>query len=144
MDPGLGGPIVDGMKSARIVVERYLAEVLGGSQADAVDELIADAVLRRRVELFRTAFTDVAIKPNLVVTEGDVAGVTLSARGTHAGPFQGMPATGHRWSATCSAFYRIADGRIVDHWVNWDLLGILEQIGAVRRIDEVRQREEKP
>ena len=29
----------------------------------------------------------------------------------------------------------IRAGRIVDNWETWDLLGILEQIGGVRRAD---------
>jgi predicted ester cyclase len=43
--------------------------------------------------------------------------------------------TGRRWAATCSAFYRVVDERIVDSWMNWDLLGILEQLGGVRRAE---------
>jgi hypothetical protein len=29
----------------------------------------------------------------------------------------------------------VQGGRIVDSWLNWDLLGILEQVGGVRRAE---------
>ena len=72
---------------------------------------------------------------NLVVAAGDLVGVTTIGRGTHVGPFHGFAPTGRQWSAPATALFRISGGRIVDHWVTWDMLGILEQLGAVRRID---------
>lgn len=117
------------------IVERFLDEVLNGRNPGAADELISDETFKQRVELFRQAFPDVEATANLVIVDGDIVAVNLTGRGTHLGTFQGVTPTGRQWAATCSAFYRISDGRIADHWVNWDLLGILEQIGAVRRIE---------
>jgi predicted ester cyclase len=85
--------------------------------------------------LFLEAFPDLEVTTNLIVAEGDLVAVNLVGRGTHKGMFQGVPPTGRRWAATCCAFFRVADGRIADAWVNWDELGILEQIGGVRRAD---------
>jgi predicted ester cyclase len=73
------------------------------------------------------------VRTRLVIAEPPYVAVHLTARGTHRGIFQGIPATGRSWAASCSALYRIEDGRIVDCWENWDLLGILEQLGGVRR-----------
>jgi hypothetical protein len=42
----------------------------------------------------------------------------------------GQP-TGKTWKATCNAHYRVANGKIVDFWVNWDWLSIMQQLGAV-------------
>lgn len=59
--------------------------------------------------------------------------VHLVGQGTHLGLFQGIPATGRRWSASCTALYRVHAGRIVDFWINWDELAILEHGGVARR-----------
>ena len=118
-----------------MVVERYVEEVLNGHDLAALDELVADATLRQRVRLFLEAFPDLEVEPKLVVSEGNLVAVNLIGRGTHRGTFQGVPPTGRRWAATCSAFYRLEDGRIDDAWINWDVLGILEQVGGVRRAE---------
>jgi steroid delta-isomerase-like uncharacterized protein len=116
-----------------MVVERFVEEVLNRHDLVALDELVADETLKQRVRLFLEAFPDLEVTPNLVVGDGELVAVNLVARGTHEGTFQGVPATGRPWAATCSAFYRVEDGRIADSWINWDLLGILEQLGGVRR-----------
>jgi predicted ester cyclase len=45
--------------------------------------------------------------------------------------FRGYPPSGKKWQATASAWYQVGDGRIVNAWINWDWLAILEAIGAV-------------
>lgn len=121
--------------TSRAVVERYLEEVLNGHQLGALDELVSSEALQQRVTAFLTAFPDLRVSPDRIVAEGDVAAVHLSGEATHRRMFQGMPATQRRWKATCSALYEVREGRIVDAWVNWDLLAIMEQIGAIRRVE---------
>jgi predicted ester cyclase len=116
-----------------MVVERYVEEVLNRHDLGALDELVADETLKQRVRLFLEAFPDLEVTTNLVVANGELVAVNLIGRGTHEGTFQGVPATGRGWAATCSAFYRVQDERIADAWVNWDVLGILDQLGGGRR-----------
>ena len=117
----------------RAVIERYLREVLPGGDADAGLEIVADASLQQSLRSLRRAFGAFEVTPNVVVTVGEYAAVNVSARGTHSGLFQGVQPTGRPWIAGSSAIYRVEDGRIVDSWVTWDILAILEQIGAIRR-----------
>lgn len=117
----------------RGVVERYLREVLSGAGPASIEELVDNGVLGDKVRSFRSAFPDLTVTPRQMVTDGDVVAVHASASGTHRKVFQGLPATGRRWSASCTALYRIEDGRIVDFWVTWDLLSIMEQLGGVKR-----------
>lgn len=116
-------------------VERFVDEVLNRHDLAALDELVADGTLKQRVRLFLEAFPDLEVTTNLLVAGDDLVAVNLIGRGTHEGTFQGVPPTRRRWAATCSAFYRVEGGRIADAWLNWDLLGILEQIGGVRRAE---------
>ena len=118
-----------------MVVERFLGEVMNDHDLVALEELVADETLRQRVRLFLEAFPDLGVEKNLIVSDGDLVAVNLTGRGTHERTFQGVPPTGRRWAATCSAFFRIEDDRIADAWVDWDLLGILEQLGGVRRAE---------
>lgn len=117
----------------RDIVKRYLREVLGGEGPGTVEELIAGEAVRANVTAFRAAFPDLSVVTHLVVGDGELVAVHLSGRATHRGIFQGVPATGRTWTASCTALFRVEDGRISDAWVNWDLLAILEQLGAIRR-----------
>jgi predicted ester cyclase len=118
-----------------MVIERYVEEVLNRHDLGALDELVADETLKQRVRLFLEAFPDLEVTTNLVVANGELVAVNLIGRGTHQGTFQGVPPTGRGWAATCSAFYRVEAERIADAWVNWDVLGILDQLGGVRRAE---------
>lgn len=116
-----------------MVVGRYLDEVLSGGRPSALDGLVAAADLRQRAASLRRAFPDLTVTVRRVIEEGEMVGVHVTGRGTHLGVFQGVPPTGRTWSAGCTALYRVVDGQIVDAWVTWDLLAILEQLGGIAR-----------
>lgn len=117
----------------KTVVERYVTEVLNGKDRSRIEALVKDGNLRQRIAVFLAAFPDLTITTRHLIAEGNVVALHLVGSATHQGPFQGMPPTGRSWSASCSALYEVADGSIVDAWVNWDLLSIMEQIGAIHR-----------
>jgi predicted ester cyclase len=55
-----------------------------------------------------------------------------TARGTHKGVWMGVKPTGRRVSFSGINIYTIDGGKFVSSHVNWDLLGILQQIGGVK------------
>ena len=55
----------------------------------------------------------------------------LLCRGTNRGPFLGAPPTGKVVTYTGFDLNRIERGRIVESWVNYDALGLLQQLGLV-------------
>jgi predicted ester cyclase len=55
----------------------------------------------------------------------------FSARGTQRGLFLGVAPTGRVVSYTGMDLNRIAKGKIVESWVNYDALALLQQIGLV-------------
>lgn len=115
------------------VVERYLQEVLNEGGSDSAETLVANEPLRQRATAFRTAFPDLSVRVIRILAQDGLVAVHLVGNGTHRGTFQGIRATGRPWSASCTAIYEVREGRIVDFWVNWDVLAILEQLGAVQR-----------
>jgi predicted ester cyclase len=121
----------------KLVVERYVAEVLNGAVPDSAAELIANDTLRKRVDGFRSAFPDAQVSTARVLAQGNLVAVHLAGSGTHRGTFQGCPPTGREWEATCTGIYRVEAGRIEDVWINWDWLAVMEQLGCVRRVETV-------
>jgi predicted ester cyclase len=56
--------------------------------------------------------------------------VRVTVRGTHEGEFMGRPATGRQFAVPSAGIFRIADGRIAEHWGVFDQLTMLGQLGA--------------
>ena len=79
----------------------------------------------------RTAFPDVAVTVEDVLAEGDVVAVRWTWRGTQNGPFLGLPPTGESVTGSGIGLFRIANGRIVEDFVQEDTFGLLQQIGAI-------------
>lgn len=65
------------------------------------------------------------------LAEADKATVRARAQGTHRGPFGAFRASGRTIDFTITATALVRHGQIVELWVNGDLLGLMQQLGAV-------------
>lgn len=73
---------------------------------------------------------DLQTRTEDLFAEGDKVVERWSMSMTHTGaPLFGAPATGRRVQVTGTSIYRIADGKIVEHWANMDFIGVLQQLG---------------
>ena len=77
------------------------------------------------------AFPDIDHHILDVVAEGDKVALRLNITGTHKGQFQDIPATGKKISVGCVNFLSIIDGKIIEEWSNSDMMGLMQQIGAI-------------
>lgn len=74
------------------------------------------------------AFPDVVVDElDLVATEDRVV-ERSHARGTHKGDFMGAPGTGRRCEWWEIHVYRMADGKIAEHWVEMSMLELVSQV----------------
>jgi steroid delta-isomerase-like uncharacterized protein len=83
------------------------------------------------VRLYRNAFPDARITVEDQVAEGDKVATRWSARGTHQGELTGVGPTGNRVEITGITISRIEGGKIAEDWINYDALGMLQQVGAI-------------
>jgi predicted ester cyclase len=78
------------------------------------------------------SFPDMYIKTEDLIAEGDKVVERWTQSGAYTGaPFFGAPPNGKRFSVTGTSIYRIANGRIVEHWGEMDFLGLLQQLGMI-------------
>jgi len=66
-----------------------------------------------------------------MIAEGDKVVVRSTFRGTHKGDLMGIPPTGKQVTMPLILIYRIADDKIVEHWMQADALGLLQQLGVI-------------
>ena len=97
----------------------------GGHQAHGLEE-------GRQVftKMWR-AFPDHHETVDDMIAEGDKVVTRGRWTGTHQGEFQGIAATGKRVTLKVITIYRIVGARIVEVWEEADILGMLQQLGAI-------------
>jgi len=78
-----------------------------------------------------SAFPD--LKHTIVeqVSAGNKVVTRWTATGTHENDFMGAAATGKRINLSGINIYTIRRGKLSESHVNWDLLGLMHQLGAV-------------
>jgi steroid delta-isomerase-like uncharacterized protein len=130
----------------KALYRRFVEEVVNSGNFAIVDELYSPdyvdhsappgapgglAGVKAVMGMFRSAFPDVHFTIVQMVGEGDIVATYVTGEGTQNGAFMGRPASGKhaKWAST--GFFRVANGKIVEHWGVPDLLAILTQIGAM-------------
>ena len=85
--------------------------------------------VRRSLRWVRDTFGDRQVDIADLIASGDrvVARVRFSA--TQTGELFGKPATGRRFEAEQVHIWRVADGRLAEHWMVRDDLGTRRQLG---------------
>lgn len=83
------------------------------------------------IAAFNAAFPDARLTEQDLISEGEKVVTRWTLHGTHQGDYQGLPATGRSVALTGITVDRIKGGQVVEHWVELDLLGLLQQLGTV-------------
>jgi predicted ester cyclase len=76
-----------------------------------------------------SAFPDLATSIEDMFVSGDKLAVTLIWRGTHAGPYGGVPATGKPVEVRDSAIWHFKDDKVIEILTLQDQFAMLKQIG---------------
>jgi steroid delta-isomerase-like uncharacterized protein len=130
----------------KAIVRRAFEEPWKGN-LDVVDELIASDYIgydpanpeplrgpegvREFIASYRAAFPDARITVEQQLAEGDLVATRWSGRGTHEGELMGISPTGKEVTVSGLTISRLQRGKIVEEFLNWDTLGMMQQLGAV-------------
>jgi predicted ester cyclase len=122
--------------------ERINAGDIGG-----FGELLAEAFVEHQavpelpptksgtLDFFRmllTAFPDMHMVVGDLIADGDKTVARVTAKATHHGDFMGVPPTGSRVEIELIDIMRFdAAGLVCEHWGVADMLGLMQQLGAV-------------
>jgi steroid delta-isomerase-like uncharacterized protein len=78
----------------------------------------------------RATFPDLKVTGDDMIAEGDKVVTRWTGIGTHQGEFLGVPASGNQVTVTGIGIDRIEGGKIVEHWEQFDAMGMMQQMGA--------------
>jgi steroid delta-isomerase-like uncharacterized protein len=133
-------------ESILALARRSFDEIWNNGNLDTADELYApDYVnhdpfspevppgpegVKQIAKMYRRAFPDLRFAIDEMLAAGDRVVTRWTGQGTHRGALRGLPPSGRQARVTGISIHRIVGGRIVETWVNWDTLGMMEQLGA--------------
>jgi predicted ester cyclase len=98
-----------------------------------VDQYVADSdqELKDHIAFFEAAFPHYELIADDMVAEGDKVAIRATFNGTQTGEFLGVAPTGKDVSISLILVYRVAGGKIGEHWMNADQLGLMQQLGVM-------------
>ena len=136
------------MADAAAVVKEW-ASRLDAGDLDGSSDLVAEDIewanpvavvhgreqLRALLGVFWTAIPDFQHEIADSVSSGTLVAIRGTASGTHTGPLAGpageIPASGASISFPFSAWARVEDGLIREFRGYWDVMGFMQQVGAI-------------
>jgi predicted ester cyclase len=134
----------------KALVRRFYEEIDEGN-IEAMDELVAEDYIdhspppfpfspgREGIKEAMKLFWDATPGYHQIedqVAEGDKVVTRLTAYGKHEGDLPGIPRTGNEIKQTAVAIHRIADGKLAEKWSDKDVLGLLQQLEVIPRMDQ--------
>jgi predicted ester cyclase len=78
-----------------------------------------------------SAFPDGKYNAEDVIAEGDKAVCRYSFTGTHKNAFMNIPPTGKKVKIEGMGIFRISGGKFVEIWYATDVMGMMQQLGAI-------------
>ena len=129
----------------KALMRRFYEEVFNKKNLAAIDDFIdpnqVDHALppgmpggiegtRQAIGMYLTAFPDMHLTVEDMIAEGDKVVARLTSRGTHQGAYMGIPPTGKPVTVTLIDIIRIAGGKSVEHWLEFNAMGLLQQLGV--------------
>jgi predicted ester cyclase len=126
-------------------IRRVFAEGINQQKLEVFDELLAPNYVNHSmpapapgvegfkmvVGMFLNAFPDFRVEVSDVICEGDFFSSRGYFTGTHQGDFQGIAPTGKAINAAYVDIWRAENGKLVENWVNLDMVGMMQQLGAM-------------
>jgi steroid delta-isomerase-like uncharacterized protein len=127
------------------IARQFIQRIFVEADPAAVDELAADDFtphswgdmppgrdsLKAAQQRVMQGLSDARMTVEDVIAEGDRVAVRLVSHGRHDGEFMGMPASGKDYAISEIHIFRIADGKVAEHWRDADMLGMMQQLGAL-------------
>ena len=129
----------------KALVRRIFEEGINQNHPGVFDQLIASSYVNHDIPapspglegfkmiigLFLAAFPDMRVTLEEELVEGDKVITRGYFTGTHKGDFQGIPPTGKQVKVKYIDIWRVADGKMVENWVQMDQLGLMQQLGVI-------------
>ena len=138
----------------KTIVRRLFDELWNKGNLSVADELFAPTYThhdastpdvgkgpeseKKRVTLYRNAFHDLRLTIEDIIAEGETVMARWSCRGSHKGELRGIAPTGKQFAISGVSIARFEEGKMVEGWINWDALGLMQQLSVVPELGKAK------
>jgi 4-oxalocrotonate tautomerase family enzyme len=113
------------------IVYEYVAPVFTAHGAGGQDIKQGPEGPRDMVKAWHAAMPDGHMTIDDIIVEGDLSTIRMTWEATHTGQFGNIPPSGKRIKVTSTGIDRVVNGKITEGWGELDMLGMLQQMGAI-------------
>jgi len=85
----------------------------------------------QHMDSYNLAFGDMQVTVLDLITDGENVVARTNWRGTHTGPYMGLPPTGKQIDIEAYIYERLKDGKSVEHRSLFDAMTMMQQLGLV-------------
>jgi len=130
----------------KLIVRRFFEELFNDYNLAAADEIVSKNYinhnaapteepgrqgLKNFVMYSHSGLKDIHFTIDDMIAEGDQVATRWTCTAIHHGEFAGVPATGRRVTISALNIHRVVDSQIAEGWLQWDIMGYLQQVGAM-------------
>jgi len=117
-----------------LVADEFIAHGAGGQDIKQGPDGVAGMV-----KVWHQAFPDGHMTMDDIITEDELSVIRMTFRGTQTGEFYGVPASNKKVEVTSIGIDRVVDGKIHEGWGELNMLGMMQQMGAIPSPDQNAQ-----
>ena len=140
-----------GIEHNKVVAHRFFEDAYNTGNVALLEELLTPTYVDHKappgtppgpagiaqvIMMFRKAFPDLHFTIEDQVAEDDQVATRYTFRGTQQGELMGIAPTGKQVSIGGISIYRFTDGKMQQAWIEYDMLGLLQQLGVVPLPDQ--------
>jgi steroid delta-isomerase-like uncharacterized protein len=114
------------------IAELFAPDGVAHGVSDTGGDIRGPAEFLHFFERLCTAFPDIRVVVEDCFGSGDKVVARYSVTMSHTGDYLGLRASGKGAAVTGMSIIRVANGKFVESWDNWDKLALLHQIGAIQ------------
>jgi predicted ester cyclase len=86
---------------------------------------------KENISTYRAAYSDARITVDDQIAEGDKVATRWTGRGKHDGDLMGIGPTGKQVTVSGLTLSRLANGKVIEEYTNWDTFGMMQQLDVV-------------
>jgi predicted ester cyclase len=118
-------------EQSKKLIQEYCEAINREKSEATLDRFLDDAELKGHIIIFEAGLPHYQLQVRDIIAEGNKVAVLATVEGQHTGELFGIPPSGQMVKVDGIIIYEVANNKIVNHWMQFDTVAMMQQIGAM-------------